>query len=246
MTIAAKRIVIVAFLAIPFTASLTPPLAAQPDSAKHGAILTSRDGWWLAGSVGAAAMLVGSDASITSRALRSSIQNGGFVRSSLDAASDMGGPGALVFSAGLWGVGRIVHSRTPELVGLRATEAILVSGAVTSALKGLTGRARPDQSPGDPRDFAFARGIREQKGFRSFPSGHATTAFALASVLDAEWKRLSPERPRWLRPALYAVAALTAASRVFDNRHWVSDVLVGSVIGTVGGHAVVRWHADRP
>lgn len=229
-----------------FVLAFAIPVAAQSDSTGRRPLVTVRDGAWLAGAAGASALLIGSDARITRAALESSIQRGGIARSSLDVASEFGGPGALAFSAGLWGVGKLTHHRTMERVGLRAAEAILISGAVTSALKGFTGRARPDHSPGNARDFAFARGIREREGYDSFASGHSSTAFALASVLDAQWARLLPKRPRWIRPALYAGAALTAVSRVFDNRHWASDVLMGSAIGIIGGHGVVRWHADRP
>ncbi len=222
------------------------PVAAQSDSGQRGQLVTGRDVAWFSAAVGASVALVSVDARMTDQALRSPMQQGGFIRSSLDVASEFGGPGAIAFSAGLWGIGKLTHHRALDRIGLRSMEAIAVSGVVTSALKGITGRARPDHRPGESRNFALARGIRDSHGYDSFPSGHATTAFALASVLDAEWARFSPTRPRWIRPALYAAASLTAASRVFDNRHWVSDVVLGSTIGVLGGHAVVRWHADRP
>ena len=43
-----------------------------------------------------------------------------------------------------------------------------------------------------------------------------------------------------------ACAALTAASRVYDHKHWASDVLLGAGIGTVGGLMTVRWHDRHP
>lgn len=244
-----RRRIIVAMVALGALAAGSAgatPLGAQGDSAQRGPIVTPRDAWWLVGAAGASALLISSDERMTRAALTSPIQRGGAIRSSLDVAREFGGPGAIALSVGLWGAGKLTNKPALDRIGLRATEAILVSGMATSMLKGISGRARPDHSPGAPRDFAFARGIRESEGYQSFPSGHATTAFALVSVLDAEWARHSPDRPRWIRPALYAAAALTAASRVFDNRHWASDVIFGSTIGIIGGHAVVRWHADRP
>jgi membrane-associated phospholipid phosphatase len=47
-------------------------------------------------------------------------------------------------------------------------------------------------------------------------------------------------------PALYGVAALTGISRVFHDRHWASDVVMGGAIGYVTGRAITRWHADAP
>lgn len=226
--------------------TFAPAIAAQADSARHGAAFTIRDAEWLSAATAGSLLLINADARLTRDALNSSINHGGFVRSSFDVGRQFGEPSALVLGAGLFGVGVLTHDRTPERVGLRAMEGIAASSALTAVVKGLTGRARPNQSPGNPRDFVFGRGIRDGGEFESYPSGHATAAFAFASAVDAEWARLSPHRPRWVGPALYALAGLTAASRVFDDRHWTSDVVLGSAIGFVVGRAVVRWHADQP
>lgn len=220
-------------------------IAAQSDTARHGPLMTRRDAGILGGATVASVVLIGSDLSIAKRVRASSLQRPGAARSVFDAGNAYGDPGVFIISAGLWGVGRLMHERTTERIGLRSLEAVFVSGAVTGALKALSGRARPDQSPTDARDFALARGLRDGSEFQSFPSGHATAAFAFAAVVDAEWARLSPTRPKWVAPVLYGMAALTAASRVYDDRHWASDVLLGSAIGFVSGRAVVRWHADR-
>jgi membrane-associated phospholipid phosphatase len=46
--------------------------------------------------------------------------------------------------------------------------------------------------------------------------------------------------------AVVTAASLTAASRVYDHKHWASDVLLGAGIGTVGGLMTVRWHDRHP
>src|SRR6185436_11181271 len=66
----------------------------------------------------------------------------------------------------------------------------------------------------------------------AFPSGHAATAFALASVLE----RHLGYRASW--PAL-AGATYVATSRLVDNRHFVSDVVFGAAVGTASGWTVV-------
>ena len=69
----------------------------------------------------------------------------------------------------------------------------------------------------------------------SFPSGHAAAAFATASVI---------ERHFGYRMALPTelIAAYVATSRLHDNRHFLSDVLFGSALGTATGWTVVGRH----
>lgn len=61
----------------------------------------------------------------------------------------------------------------------------------------------------------------------SFPSGHTATAFMAATMLHKEYGHLSP----WVSVGAYTVATLTGVSRQLNNRHWVSDVMVGAGIG---------------
>lgn len=61
----------------------------------------------------------------------------------------------------------------------------------------------------------------------SFPSGHTATAFMAATMLHKEYGHLSP----WVSVGGYTVATLTGVSRQLNNRHWVSDVMVGAGIG---------------
>ena len=63
--------------------------------------------------------------------------------------------------------------------------------------------------------------------YYSFPSGHTATAFAAAEWLRTEYWQRSP----WIGIAGYAAAATTGALRVYNNRHWVSDVIAGAGFG---------------
>jgi PAP2 superfamily len=69
----------------------------------------------------------------------------------------------------------------------------------------------------------------------SFPSGHAATAFAAASVIERHFGY------RMSVPAM-AIAAYVATSRLHDNRHFLSDVVFGSALGTATGWTVVGRH----
>lgn len=80
-----------------------------------------------------------------------------------------------------------------------------------------------------------ARRDRPDGSAYSFPSGHAASAFATASVLQHHYGY------RMGIPA-YALAAYVAAARISDNRHYLSDVVFGAAIGFAAGHTVMRGH----
>lgn len=63
--------------------------------------------------------------------------------------------------------------------------------------------------------------------YNSFPSGHTATAFAAAEWLRTEYWQRSP----WIGAAGYAAAATTGVLRIYNNRHWVSDVIAGAAFG---------------
>ena len=63
--------------------------------------------------------------------------------------------------------------------------------------------------------------------FRSFPSGHTSTAFVAAEFLHQEYGHYSP----WISIAGYATATATGYLRLYNNQHWLGDVLAGAAIG---------------
>jgi hypothetical protein len=123
---------------------------------------------------------------------------------------------------GLWAVSRYVvapaadESRTNKFseIGFDLMRAQIVSQVVVQGMKYSIRRDRPTGE------------------CCSLPSGHAATAFALASVLE----RHLGYRASW--PAL-AGATYVATSRLVDNRHFLSDVLMGAGVGTAAGWTVV-------
>jgi membrane-associated phospholipid phosphatase len=227
-------------------ASAGGTVGAQANPPTRGAAFTWTDAGLLGAAGATAALLVGSDLNIARQVRESPLQNSTLTHSTMNGASLAGGPGTIVFGAALWADGRIEGDRMRERIGLRSLEAVAAGSALTELIKGIAGRARPDASPDDAQSFVLGRGFGDRSPYQSFPSGHATSAFAFASAVDAEWARLSPRRPAWVAPVLYAGAALTGVSRVYLNRHWASDVVLGSAIGFIAGRAVVRWHADTP
>jgi len=162
-----------------------------------------------------------------------------------DVFNAYGSPGVMAASAALYATGWVTRRPAVARLGMRAGEAIVLSGVVTGAVKGVAGRTRPRANPEAPGDFRLMGGVSDDAR-QSFPSGHTTAAFAFAGALHRELRASHPRAARWVGPALYAAAALTGAARMHADKHWVSDVVMGAGIGVVSSQVVARFHAERP
>lgn len=109
------------------------------------------------------------------------------------------------------------------------TASVIAAGAITPLLKIAVGRSRPSQTEG-----TFVSG----GAGRSFPSGHTTQAFAVASVIASHYR--SP----WVKGAVYGLAGAVGWARMENNAHYASDVVAGALIGTLIGRTVVRLHSS--
>lgn len=78
-------------------------------------------------------------------------------------------------------------------------------------------------------------------GMNSMPSGHTAQAFVSATILDMEYRDTSP----WISVGGYAVATTTAIYRMANNKHWISDVLIGAGIGIFSTKFVYFTHRYR-
>jgi membrane-associated phospholipid phosphatase len=149
----------------------------------------------------------------------------------LAAAFRTGGQPLFVFgtSGGILLAGVISGHDELRRSGERALASVVLAGIATAGIKLSTGRLRPDQTD-DP--FIF----KPFSGNDAFPSGHATLAFALATSLSDEIHK------PWVSALLYTGATGTAWSRLNDERHWLSDVLMGGAIGITGAKVIEgRW-----
>jgi membrane-associated phospholipid phosphatase len=110
----------------------------------------------------------------------------------------------------------------PATLGL-ALVAAVPTNLIVEGLKWGVQRPRPNGRPAP--------------GNSSFPSSHAANAFALAVILSRRWRRI------W--PVFLAAALLVAFSRMYLDRHYLSDVVVGAAIGTACAALTVFWLGDR-
>lgn len=134
----------------------------------------------------------------------------------------------------LYCYGRLSGNGRAQRVALLGCESVVISGAITGAVKYLSHKRRPSSVETDEIPWG---GPAASTAHLSFPSGHSACAFAVGTVFAKEYE----DTP--LVPLLaYTAATLCAYSRVNDNAHWVSDVVVGSVIGHLTARAVVARH----
>jgi membrane-associated phospholipid phosphatase len=178
---------------------------------------------------------------------RRSVQRPGAVRTSAGVFRALGDPGVAALGGATYLVGLAARDRATADVGLHAAQAIVAAGVVTGAVKSLAGRARPYVTADtNAHDFALGRGLRRGNAYQAFPSGHATAAFAFASALSAEGRHRWGRTNRVTEPLAYAAASLVAVSRIYHDRHWASDVVMGAGVGLVAGRALVRYQHARP
>jgi membrane-associated phospholipid phosphatase len=157
----------------------------------------------------------------------------------------VGFPGGAIAGGTLYLVGMASGDRRIEDLGLHSVEAIAIGNIITYSVKAVAGRARPYISKDNARNFKFFRGFRNDD-YRAFPSGHATAAFAFASLISAETSHWWPDS-RWIvGPIMYGAATFTGVSRIYNNQHWASDVLAGAAIGTLTGIKVFRYQHSHP
>jgi membrane-associated phospholipid phosphatase len=140
------------------------------------------------------------------------------------------GIGVALYVAGL-----ATQNADVRISGRLVVEALLYGGAVNLAMKSLFGRSRPYTNDGA---LAF-RPVQFTTERTSLPSGHATVAFAVSSVLA---ERIGNP---WIGAGLYALAGITTFARMYSDVHWSSDVLLGAAIGAGAGLLVCHLERER-
>ncbi len=138
--------------------------------------------------------------------------------------------------AGIYLQGVFAHNPKSKVVALDAIAASVVSwGVGATLLKIITGRARPEKNEGAFHFDPFSTNGEDN----SFPSGHATQAFALAAVLSSHY------HSKWVWIPSYTFAGLVGLARMDKNRHWASDVVGGALLGTFIGKEFVVYNRRK-
>jgi hypothetical protein len=141
--------------------------------------------------------------------------------------SNLGGGGPmLAASAGTYALGKLTHNAKAAETGKLAAAAVLHTELVARGLKLMFNRERPNKLDGQGAFWS---------GGRSFPSGHAASSFAFATVVADQYKN----KPL-IAVGAYGLAAAVSLSRIGGLNHFPSDVVIGATIGHLIGRYVLH------
>jgi len=135
---------------------------------------------------------------------------------------------SFIVISGIFTYGILAKNNKSISTALLALESFALASLITRIPKTLVGRQRPDNWQGYG-PFHFDGPLHGT----SFPSGHTTASFAVASVLATQFRD-----HKWIPITAYSVATLAGLSRIYDNKHWLTDVVAGATIGTLVGNLV--------
>ena len=230
-------------------AMIAPVAQAQPTDTTHISqepLFTKKDAWVALGFAAGTVALYPADRYFARKLQAPHNQENRFLQNAATDFRFMGTPGSLYIGLGMYAVGRVARIDRMADLGLHGTEALFLASGTVYVLKGLAGRARPEVDINDERSFVLARGFKNTDAYRSFPSGHAAMGFAAAAAVTSETSKWWPKSTWYIAPVMYGGATMIAASRMYNNKHWASDVVMGAAIGTFSGMKVVRYHHSHP
>lgn len=224
----------------------TQGLLAQSDSIPHKPFFTWRDAAIIEAFAIATVAIAPLDTRVAQRLQNQSLQQNKLAKRTAIFVETVTDPGAVIIGVGMYAYGRLRDNQRAADLGLHGTEALLIGSQIGNLLKNVVGRARPYKDVNNPHDYKLFRGFGGGTDYRSFPSGHTIAAFAAASAVTSEMKRWWPKSVWVIGPIMYGGAWAVGWSRMFDNKHWASDVITGAAIGTFAGLKVVHWHHSHP
>jgi membrane-associated phospholipid phosphatase len=146
----------------------------------------------------------------------------------LDITNEIGGPRVSIPLLAVFGGTLLTKNQRLQDAAFTSFESWLYAGLITQGLKYLFGRYRPEEGLGSSTFRPFS-------GNSSFPSGHTAAAFALITP----WVLYYPHP---LTYGLFALSTGTAIARIAYDKHWPSDVIMGTIIGYTTGKWLVNRH----
>ena len=157
-----------------------------------------------------------------------------------------GGENVFVLSVGglFYLSGVLSKKDKAKQTGLIALQTWVHAGLIVQVGKLLTGRQRPSFENGKDKWHGFPASLNRFNGepsskYDAFPSGHTIEAWALATIIAEQYKNIK------IVPILsYSLATGVGLSRITEDAHWLSDVILGAALGYSIGKFMVRERKD--
>lgn len=146
----------------------------------------------------------------------------------------------IALPAGLMAAGYIRHDNREVNTALLAAEAYGDSVVINLAMKAVTRRERPsDVPPNGSFEDTFFNGSKSPFKGSSFPSGHATAVWSVATVVAERYRHRG--KP-WIPVLSYTLATAISCSRITESAHFPSDVWLGAALG----YTIAKYQTLKP
>lgn len=140
-----------------------------------------------------------------------------------------------ILSIGTYATGLFLKNDDVRIMGRLLFESLSFAGTVIIVSRAIAGRSRPFVT-NDPWEF---KGFQWRFRSQAFPSGHTAVAFSISTLLAERIDNL------WARIGFYGLASLDAFAQVYNNQHWLSDVVVGAALGIGTSFYILSLEEDR-
>jgi len=142
-----------------------------------------------------------------------------------------------IFGGALYTIGLFARENEIRKTGRMLIQALAYSGTLTMGMRYLFGRTRPFSSKtGSQYEFTWFQSAGDSQ---SFPSGHMVVAVATSTILAEQidtW---------WARVVFYGFATLTGYARLYNDKHWLSDMVFATALGYGSAKFVLNRDRER-
>ena len=141
-----------------------------------------------------------------------------------------------ILGGAMYGVGLFSRNKWIRTTGRQLIQALIYGGTITVGIRYLTGRKRPFTSEKNQYEF---KAFESNGDLASFPSGHMVVAMTTSTILA---ERIDTW---WARAILYPFAFLTGYARLYNDKHWISDIIFGAALGYGSAKFVLNQEEKR-
>ncbi|SFD52427.1 PAP2 superfamily protein [Chitinophaga sp. CF118] len=194
-----------------------------------------RDFAKLGGVLGVAGLLMISDYSVKQVFVHNQQQ---FWTSVTNEIEPFGNAYSPFLVGGMYLAGVVTHDRKLEHGSLMTAKSLVISTLIYVTAKSVIRRGRPAYYD---TPFSYDPPFTTGKEHTSFPSGHMLTVTSVATSLAEIYGKDHP----WVPWVTYSIAGLTGVTRMYQNRHWSSDVWIGASLGYFVTKGIYRHHRQQ-